>query len=96
MDRIKTLLLALYFSVLPQMVVFASSNVAEKGVKWLLGQAFWIVIGLGVLACVGLAAKKAYAGLIGTLIATVLIAYLCKNPEILGTIADGVGQSVFN
>lgn len=85
----------LYLMLFPH-VVFASSNVAEKGVKWLLGQAMWIVIGLGVLGVIGLASKRAYAGIIGVLIATVLVAYLCKNPEVIGTLAEDIGQSVFN
>lgn len=92
---ISIILSNLYFLLFPH-VVYASNNVAEKGVKWLLEQAFWVVIGLGVIATLVLAAKRAYAGILGTLIATVLIAYLCKNPEVLGTLADGIGQSIFN
>lgn len=85
----------LYLMLFPH-VVFASSNVAEKGVKWMLGQAMWVVIGLGIIAVIGLASKRAYAGIIGVLIATILVAFLCKNPEVLGTLAEDIGQNVFN
>jgi len=85
----------LYLMLFPQ-VAYASSNVAEKGVKWVLGQAVWVVILVVILICIGLAAKKAYAGMIGVLLCGIVVIFFCLSPETLKTIAEQVGQSIFN
>lgn len=85
----------LYLLLFPH-VVFASSNIAEKGVKWLLGQAVWIVIGAVVLICIGLAAKRAYAAMIGVAIGGIVVIFFCISPETFKTIAEQIGQSIFN
>ena len=91
-----TILFANLYMMLFPHAVYASSNIAEKGVKWILGQAVWVVILLVVLSCAGLAAKKAYAGMIGVILAGIVVGYFCLFPESFKTIAEQVGQSIFN
>lgn len=75
------------------LVAFAG-NYGENIGKWALDQAFWVILGIGVVTG-GLAMlKRAWVGGTGIWIATGIICYLCKNPEKLASVGEQIGKTL--
>lgn len=75
------------------LVVFAG-NYGENIGKWALDQAFWIILGIGVVIGGMAMLKRAWIAGVGVWVATGLIGFLCKNPEKLASIGEQIGNTI--
>ena len=76
--------------------IFASgANYAENAAKWGFEQAFWVVLFVTLVVAAGAWMKHALSTAIVTVIIGGILAYLCKQPEVISTIGNAVGSRVF-
>ena len=75
---------------------FASgANYAENAAKWGFEQAFWVVLFVTLVVAAGAWMKHALSTAIVTVIIGGILAYLCKQPEVISTIGNAIGSRVF-
>ena len=87
-----TILLSIQLTLSMAMVSFASgANYAENAAKWGFEQAFWVIL----FVAAGAWMKHALSAAIVTVIIGGILAYICKQPEVISTIGNAVGSRVF-
>ena len=86
------ILLSIQLTLSMAMVSFASgANYAENAAKWGFEQAFWVILFVTLIVAAGAWMKHALsAAIIGG-----ILAYICKQPEVISTIGNAVGSRVF-
>lgn len=76
------------------MVTFAA-NYTENAGKWVLDQAFWVVIVVTVLVAIGAWMKHATTAIIMTVIVGGALAFFCKSPELIVEVGSTLAQAIF-
>jgi hypothetical protein len=88
------ILLSIQLTLSMAMVSFASgANYAENAAKWGFEQAFWVILFVTLIVAAGAWMKHALSAAIVTVIG--ILAYICKQPEVISTIGNAVGSRVF-
>ena len=90
------ILISIQLTLSMAMVSFASgANYAENAAKWGFEQAFWVILFVTLIVAAGAWMKHALSAAIVTVIIGGILAYICKQPEVISTIGNAVGSRVF-
>lgn len=89
-----TMVIALSLTAMIPLTVYAS-NYAENAGKWVLDQAFWVILVIGIIGAGTAIVKRAYTAGVITAIAVGVVCYFCKNPEKLSSIGEQLSQTFF-
>lgn len=79
-------------AILP-LTVYASSNYAENAGRWVLEQAFWVILVMGIVTASLAIVKRAYVAGCITGIAVGVVCFFCKNPDKLSSIGEQLAQT---
>lgn len=71
-----------------------TSQIAENGAKVILEWVFWVVVVITIVALVKYIMARNAVGMIITIILGVIVAAICKNPDILTRIGNMFTQDV--
>ena len=90
------ILLSIQLTLSMAIVSFASgANYVENAAKWGFEQAFWVILFVTLIVAAGAWMKHALSAAIVTVIIGGILAYICKQPEVISTIGNAVGSRVF-
>lgn len=87
--------MAITMSVMIPLTAFASSNYAENAGKWVLDQAFWVILVIGIIGAGTAIIKRAYTAGIITAVAVGVVCFFCKNPDKLSSIGEQLANTFF-
>lgn len=74
----------------------ASTNIGENVGHWFLDQIFWVAIVAIVIVIAASAVKRNYVGVIITIIVGAVVLFLIKNPTVLQTFGEKLGNIFMN
>lgn len=97
MKKIKMLLTAVTATIVTfgSIVTAYAGNYAENAVKYGLQESYWVVLGVTAVVAIGAWIRRSTVAIIVSLIVGGLIAYGCKNPEIISRVGETIGQAIF-
>lgn len=90
-----TVVMTMAISALIPLTAFAGNNYAENAGKWVLDQAFWVILVIGIIGAGMAIVKRAYTAGIITALAVGVVCFFCKNPDKLTSIGESLSNTFF-